>query len=66
METDLQTASQDVVLPHACLACGGPITVRLTQRSAYGACLRCHLVTALGVSRDEEGVHVGHLAAAAA
>ena len=63
MNTELQQeqVSRDVVLPDACLACGGPIAARFTDHSAHGVCLACRIVTALGLDRREDGVRIAHL-----
>ena len=53
--------TRDVVLPGACLACGGPIAARFTDHSAQGVCLACRTVTALGLDRQEGGLRIGHL-----
>ncbi|HUK66106.1 MAG TPA: hypothetical protein VLV17_04710 [Anaeromyxobacteraceae bacterium] len=63
MNTELHQdpLSRDVVLPDACLACGGPIAARFTDHSAQGVCLACRLITALGLERREDGVRIAHL-----
>jgi hypothetical protein len=54
--------SRDIVLPDACLACGGPIAARFTDHSAEGVCLTCRLFTVLGLERREDGVRIAHVA----
>ncbi|HTT71437.1 MAG TPA: hypothetical protein VMG32_09465 [Anaeromyxobacteraceae bacterium] len=53
--------TRDVVLPGACLACGGPIAARFTDHSAQGVCLACRTVTALGLERQVGGLTIAHL-----
>jgi hypothetical protein len=51
----------DVLLPKACVACGGPLAARFGPRSALGVCVACHVVTTLALARAEDGYQVGQL-----
>jgi hypothetical protein len=56
----------DVVLPDACLACGGPLAARFSPTSALGVCFACHAVTTLALARVADGLQVGQLPAGSA
>ncbi len=53
----------DIVLPEACVACGGSLSARLGPSSALGVCLACHAITALALARMADGLQVGQLPA---
>jgi hypothetical protein len=65
-EQEQQVHFHDVVLPGACVACGGPLAARFGPRSGVGVCLACHVVSALALARGADGVEVGQLAAGSA
>ncbi len=65
MNQELQQSPNfhDIMLPDACLACGGHLAARLGPSSALGVCLACHAITTLALARMPDGVQVGQLPA---
>ncbi len=61
-DTTHESQARDLELPEACVGCGGPVQARFTAHGALGVCLACHMIATLGVIRERDGVHVGHLA----
>ncbi len=55
-----------MVLPGACLACGGSLAARLAPATARGVCMACRAITALALAVLPDGVQVGQLPAGSA
>ena len=51
----------EIVLPHACTTCGGPIAARFTPESAVGVCLACIRIVEMEVDRTADGVRVAEV-----
>jgi hypothetical protein len=52
----------DLDLPGACLGCGGPIAARFTPGNAVGVCRACFRISAMNVTRTDDGVSVAQSA----
>jgi len=48
----------DLELPGACLGCGGPLAARFTPGNAVGVCRACARISAMDVTRTDDGVTV--------
>ena len=58
MELTREENRKDFELPHGCVACGGPIVVRVTPGDAHAVCLACRALSTLRVVPGEEGVAI--------
>jgi len=60
------TSVPDLEIDGACLGCDGVLSVRVRSGSARGVCRGCGWWASPRLSREEDGLHVRHMAEAAA
>jgi hypothetical protein len=57
------TSYHDLEIPEACMACGGALATRFTAGAAHAVCRACRRISAMTLSKTEDGLQIVQTAA---
>jgi hypothetical protein len=58
-----ETSYHDLEIPEACMACGGALATRFTAGAAHAVCRACRRISAMSLSKTEDGLQIVQTAA---